>query len=118
MAYSDVDHVSILLYADDVVLLSDDELKMQTMLNCLNKWCRTWGLIINFDKSKAVHFRAVSWARTKFNFMYGNPSLELVDHYKYMYLGIVFTEHLDLMQMSIIVAQSTGRALDLLISKK
>ena len=31
LSYSDVDHVSILLYADDVVLLSDDELKMQTV---------------------------------------------------------------------------------------
>ena len=36
LSYSDVDHVSILLYADDIVLLSDDELKMQTMLDCLN----------------------------------------------------------------------------------
>ena len=28
LSYSDDDHVSILLYADDIVLLSDDELKM------------------------------------------------------------------------------------------
>ena len=89
--------------------------RVSTMLDCLNKWCKTWGLIINFDKSKAVHFRAVSWARTKFNSMCGNSSLELVAHYKY--LGIVFTEHLDLMQMSKIVAQSTSRTLELLISK-
>ena len=47
--------------------------------------------------------------------MCGNSSLELVDHYKY--LGIVFTEHLDLMQMSKIVAQSARRALGLLILK-
>ena len=73
------------------------------------------GLIINFDKSKAVHFRALGRARTEFNFVCGNSSLELVDHYKY--LGIVFTEHLDLMQMSKIVAQSASRALGLLISK-
>ena len=115
LSYSDADHVSILIYADDIVLLSDDELKMQTMLDCLNKWCRTWGLIINFDKSKTVHFKAVSSARTKFNFVCGISSLELVDQYKY--LGIVFTEHLDLMQMSKIVAQSASRALGLLILK-
>ena len=88
---------------------------MQTMLDYLNKWCRTWGLIINFDKSKAVHFRAVSRVRTEFNFLCGNSSLKLVDHYKY--LGIVFIEHLDLMQMSNIVAQSASRAFGLLISK-
>ena len=115
LSYSDDDHVSFLLYADDIVLLSDDELKMQTMLDCLNKWCRIWGLIINFDKPKVVHFRAVSRVRTEFNFMCGNSSLELVDQYKD--LGIVFTEHLNLMQMSKIVAQSASRALGLLISK-
>ena len=62
-----------------------------------------------------MHFRAVSWGRTEFNSMCGNSSLELVAHYKY--LGIVFTEHLYLMQMSKIVAQSTSRTLELLISK-
>ena len=41
LSYSDDDHVSILLYANDIVLLSDDKLKIQTMLDCLNKWCRT-----------------------------------------------------------------------------
>ena len=88
LSYSDDDHVSILLYANDIVLLSDNEHKMQTMLDYLNKWCRTWGLTINFDKSKTVHFRAVSRVRTEFNFLCGNSSLKLVDHYKY--LGIVF----------------------------
>ena len=47
--------------------------------------------------------------------MCGKSSLELVDQYKY--LGIVFTEHVDLMQMSKIVAESASRALGLLISK-
>ena len=54
LSYSDVDHVTILLYkmySDDIVLLSDDELKMQTMLDCLNKWCRTWGFIITFGST-------------------------------------------------------------------
>ena len=35
----------------------------------------------------------------------------------YKYLGVVFTEHLDFMQMSKTVAQSASRALGLLISK-
>ena len=41
------DSVSILLYADDIVLLSDNEQKLQTMLDCLNDWCHAWGLTNN-----------------------------------------------------------------------
>ena len=39
LQFADEDSVSILLYADDIVLLSDNEAKMQTMLDCLDQWC-------------------------------------------------------------------------------
>ena len=38
--------VSILLYADDIALLSDNETKLQRMLSCLNDYCLSWGLTI------------------------------------------------------------------------
>ena len=88
---------------------------MQTLLNCLDQWCITWGLTINYLKSKALHVRAASAPRTEYNFVCGNSPLELTDQYKY--LGVIFTEHLDFMQMSKVVAQSASRALGLLISK-
>ena len=34
-----IEQVSILLYADDIVLLSDSENGLQSMLTYLNKWC-------------------------------------------------------------------------------
>ena len=37
--FAEDDSVSILLYADDIVLLSDNEQKLQTMLDCLKDWC-------------------------------------------------------------------------------
>ena len=37
--YGDKD-LSILLFADDIALLSDSEEKMQQMLLCLNGWCK------------------------------------------------------------------------------
>ena len=85
------------------------------MLDCLDQWCITWGLTINYLKSKALHVRAASAPRTEYNFVCGNSPLELTDQYKY--LGVIFTEHLDFMQMSKVVAQSASRALGLLISK-
>ena len=56
--------ISILLYADDIVLLLESEANMQIMLDYLGNWCETWGLTINFNKSKVMHFRALSKHRT------------------------------------------------------
>ena len=115
LQFADENSVSILLYAHDIVLLSDNEAKMQTMLDCLDQWCLNWGLAINFDKSKVIHFRNASHPRTEYNFHCGQSHVDIIDQYKY--LGVVFTEHLDFMQMSKTVAQSASRALGLLISK-
>ena len=49
--------VPILLYADDVVTLSNDEREMQHMLNYVNAWCNRWQMAINMAKSKVMHFR-------------------------------------------------------------
>ena len=42
-----IEQVSILLYADDIVLLLDSEKGLQSMLIYLNKWCMQWCLDIN-----------------------------------------------------------------------
>jgi hypothetical protein len=49
--------VSILLYADDIVLLAPDEHSLQLMLDCVNTWCLKWRLLVNKDKTKVIHFR-------------------------------------------------------------
>ena len=113
--YTDDELISILLYADDIVLLSANERDMQTIVNCLASWCNAWGLTINFNKSKMVHFRAPSVHRSEVEIECGVSKLEFVDSYKY--LGVLFTEHLDYNLMTKMVAQSASRALGLLISK-
>ena len=50
-------HVPVLLYADDVAIISPNENDMQTMLNYLNKWCEKWFMTINMSKTKIIHFR-------------------------------------------------------------
>ena len=89
LPYSGDDRVSVLLYADNIVLLSDNEANMQTMLDCLDQWCITWGLTINYLKSKALHVRAASAPRTEYNFVCGNSSSQLTAQYKY--LRVLFT---------------------------
>ena len=52
-----IDYVSILLYADNIVLMSDSSGKLQELLDCLHEWCMKWQICINANKSKVDHFR-------------------------------------------------------------
>ena len=58
-------HISCLLSADDLVLLSESQEGIQ---NCLNKtweYCKSWGLEINYTKSKAMIFNKGSRLRDR-----------------------------------------------------
>ena len=108
-------NVLILLYADDIVLLSDREENLQTMLHTLGEWCCKWGLTINGNKSKVMHFRSQSVDKTGFQFICADETLEIISQYKY--LGLILTEHLDYLQMTKCVAKSASRAVGFLICK-
>ena len=43
-------HVCILLYADDIVLISESEQNLQIMLDFVNSWCNKWQMKINNEK--------------------------------------------------------------------
>ena len=47
-------YVTVLLYADDIVILSDCEENMQIQLNKLSAWCKKWRMNINIDKTKII----------------------------------------------------------------
>ena len=51
-------NVSILLYADDIVLISESEVNLQYMLDYMHVWCHKWKLKLNIDKSNVMHFRS------------------------------------------------------------
>ena len=107
--------VSLLLYADDIVLLGNCARDIQLMLDSLYEWCEDWGLMVNPSKSKIVHFRNKCHKVTRFPFKCGKESLDIVDKYKY--LGLWFTESLDYKYMAEQIAASAQRALGLLIAK-
>ena len=64
----DDERVSILLYADDIVLLAENENDLQSMLNLLDTWCSSNHLKINPTKSQIIHFRPKSTPKTNFTF--------------------------------------------------
>ena len=107
--------VSVLLYADDIVLIAESEMDLQAMLDTLGAWSKNNLITINVAKSNIVHFRNPSVTRSNFVFKVNDDSLGYVSQYKY--LGLVLTEHLDYAVTAKIVAQSANRALGLLIAK-
>ena len=78
--------VSILLYADDVVLIADNAQDLQSMLDLLNDWCLANRMSVNSSKSNVIHFRPNSVPRVDFDFTCGAQSILTAD--KYTYLGI------------------------------
>ena len=63
------DTVSILMYADDIALLAENETDLQYMINYLNQWCQTRVMKVNVEKTKTMHFRPKRQHRTQFKFM-------------------------------------------------
>ena len=49
--------ISILLYADDIALLAENEENLRQMLCFVDQWCKKWKVSINSSKTKIVHFR-------------------------------------------------------------
>ena len=79
------------------------------MLSCLNDYCLSWGLTINYEKLKIMHFKPRSTKQTVSILRCENNEMELVKQYKY--LGLIFTEFLDLLTMAKTVAKSASRAI-------
>ncbi len=107
--------ISILLYADDMVLIAENEEDLQKMLSTMQEWCKKWRLKVNSSKSNIVHFRPRRTPKSNFAFMYNDCRLETVTNYKY--LGVIFDEHLNFSMCSKTLADSGGRALSAIISK-
>ena len=80
--------INTLIWADDLLLLSDSEAGLQSILNSLDKYCADNQLVINFDKTKCMTFNKTGRLLRR-HFFLGNVRLESTREYKY--LGLVFT---------------------------
>ena len=63
----DNEKISILLYADDVVLLAKKKDALQCMLNILSEWCNQNAMSVNCMKSNIVHFRPLKEEQKSFS---------------------------------------------------
>ena len=61
---------SILLYADDIVCLAENENDLQSILFIIEIWCKKWRLEINLTKTNILHMRSNRKAQSKFTFLF------------------------------------------------
>jgi len=80
-------HVSHMLYADDLILLTNEPRDMQIMLSWLAVYARNTHLVVNTSKSKVVHFNSAGENVPVFDV--GGATLHHKDFFRY--LGMVST---------------------------
>ena len=108
-------HLSILVYADDIVLISETEESLQSMLNELHIWCSQWNMFVNMDKTLIMHFRRNRKPRTVYQFQIGNMPLLITDVYRY--LGVHLDEHLNYKTIGNKLSEAAARATGKLAGK-
>ncbi|CAG2187145.1 unnamed protein product [Mytilus edulis] len=104
-----------LLYADDIVFISSSAASLQTQLDTLNNWSRRWRLNVNIDKTKVLHVRKATVARSEFVFKIGDKIVDYTSQYRY--LGLTVSETLDYNISVNELITGSSRALGSLVSK-
>ena len=85
-------HLLILLFADDVALLSDSVAGLQKQLDILYNSCQKLDLNVNLDKSNIIVFRNGGYLALREQWTFGNFPLSVVNSYKY--LGVFLSTRL------------------------
>ena len=80
--------ISCLMYADDLVILSETPSGLQTCLQNLHQYTEKWDLKLNTKKTKVMIFQHQG-RKSKDTFLFGNQIIQSTDSYKY--LGTIVT---------------------------
>lgn len=85
-------NVRVLMYADDIVILSGDINSLQNMIINLEEYCKLWNMELNMSKSKIMVFRNGGRLSDREKWFYKGQEIEIVS--EYTYLGVVLTPRL------------------------
>ena len=107
--------ISVLAYADDLVLIAPTQAGLQRLIELVEHWCKKWRLQVNVNKTKIMHIRPKNCDKSTYDFRYNDECLESVD--KYRYLGVIFDVNGNIQECANTLAKSGKRALGSLINK-
>ena len=77
-----------LLYADDMIIISESAHGLQRALDKLHDYCDKWKLLVNINKSNVMIFNRGGKVISRDSFHYGDSGLQIAK--EYCYLGILF----------------------------
>ena len=86
------EEIFLLLFADDIALVSTSPAGLQNQINNLDKASEGIGLTVNLDKTKVMIFRKGGHISSVEKWLYRGREVEIVNSYKY--LGFTFTTKL------------------------
>ena len=112
---SDFVQLVILLFADDMILLSETVIGLQTQLNSLFSAASRLQLKVNMNKSNIVVFRKGGYLGARERWVYGDCMMKVVNSYKY--LGICFSTRLSFYHACQDLVSRAKRALLCIMSK-
>ena len=81
--------INCLMFADDIVLLSESADGLQNSLYKLQECCDIWLLTVNTQKTKILVMNKAGRVPNSDTFIFNNSALEVVNQYKY--LGLLIT---------------------------
>ena len=81
--------LNCLMFADDIVLMSESAEGLQQCLDKLHTYTKQWNLTVNTSKTKVIIFNKDGHRITRHNFTLNGTNIEIVQNYTY--LGILFS---------------------------
>jgi hypothetical protein len=84
----------LLLFADDIVLLSYTAMGLQNQINILAETCKRLHLTVNSDKTKVMVFRKGGFLGKNEKWKLNGKTVDVVNEYNY--LGFVFTTRISM----------------------
>ena len=76
--------ISLILFADDMAILSKTKQGLQEGLNRLEKYCDDWGLTVNTDKTKCMAFKKGGRIAATDRWSFKGTQLETVTDFRYL----------------------------------
>ena len=95
--FPDLTEIFLLMFADDIGLISDTVTGLQKQLSILHEYCRDFKLKVNI-KTKIMVFKRGGGLSKKEHWSYGGILLEVVKGFTYV--GIYFTNRLSFFKMA------------------
>ncbi len=89
--------VKCLLFADDLILLAPSKEALQKQLDHLQKFCQTWALTVNPEKTRVMVFqKRPKCQKDQHRFLLDSTHIQLTHSYTYLGLNITSTGNFNL----------------------